>query len=85
MKVIHYLPFVDENSIEGQVFAVTMHRRRINILPFDIVGGEAEAFRFLNAMKIFKLAVSLGGTESLACHPGSTTHSGVPDGNYATI
>ena len=29
-------------------------------------------------MQIFKLAVSLGGTESLACHPGSTTHSGVP-------
>jgi methionine-gamma-lyase len=29
-------------------------------------------------LQIFKLAVSLGGTESLACHPGSTTHSGVP-------
>ena len=38
-------------------------------------GGEAEAFRFLNALKIFKLAVSLGGTESLASHPSSTTHS----------
>ena len=33
---------------------------------------------FLNALHIFKLAVSLGGTESLACHPASTTHSGVP-------
>ena len=45
---------------------------------FDIKGGEAEAFRFLNALRIFKLAVSLGGTESLASHPASTTHSGVP-------
>ncbi len=40
-----------------------------------IAGGEAEAFRFLNALKLFRLAVSLGGTESLASHPSSTTHS----------
>jgi methionine-gamma-lyase len=46
---------------------------------FDVAGGEAEAFRVLNALRVFKLAVSLGGTESLACHPGSTTHSGVPE------
>src|SRR6185369_10953311 len=45
---------------------------------FDIKGGIAEAFACLNKLQIFKLAVSLGGTESLACHPGSTTHSGVP-------
>lgn len=45
---------------------------------FDVRGGEAEAFRVLNALQLFKLAVSLGGTESLACHPASTTHSGVP-------
>jgi methionine-gamma-lyase len=47
---------------------------------FSIVlrGGQAAAFRFLNALSIFKLAVSLGGTESLASHPASTTHSGVP-------
>ena len=45
---------------------------------FDIKGGIAEAFACLNRLQIFKLAVSLGGTESLACHPGSTTHSGVP-------
>lgn len=45
---------------------------------FDIVGGQDAAFRFLNALQIFKLAVSLGGTESLASHPGTTTHSGVP-------
>jgi cystathionine beta-lyase/cystathionine gamma-synthase len=36
------------------------------------------AFRILNSMTLFKLAVSLGGTESLVCHPASTTHSGVP-------
>lgn len=45
---------------------------------FDIKGGEAEAFRFLDALQVIKLAVSLGGTESLISHPASTTHSGVP-------
>jgi methionine-gamma-lyase len=44
----------------------------------DVKGGLAAAFKVLNALKVFKLAVSLGGTESLACHPGTTTHSGVP-------
>ncbi len=47
---------------------------------FSIVldGGRGSAFRFINALTLFKSAVSLGGTESLVCHPASTTHSGVP-------
>ena len=32
----------------------------------------------LNAPRVFELAVGLGGTESLASHPASMTHSGVP-------
>ncbi|MDO9706890.1 cystathionine gamma-synthase family protein [Paracraurococcus lichenis] len=50
-----------------------------------LAGGQAEAFRVLNALRIFKLAVSLGGTESLASHPASTTHSGVPEEVRARI
>jgi len=46
-------------------------------LSFDVAGGRDAAFRLLDALQLFKLAVSLGGTESLACHPASTTHSGV--------
>ena len=41
----------------------------------ELAGGEAEAFAVLNRLRLFKLAVSLGGTESLASHPSSTTHS----------
>jgi len=41
----------------------------------ELPGGEAEAFRMLNALRLFKLAVSLGGAESLASHPSSMTHS----------
>jgi methionine-gamma-lyase len=43
-----------------------------------LVRGQAEAFRLLNALQVFKLAVSLGGTESLVCDPTTTVHSGVP-------
>lgn len=43
-----------------------------------IRGGEAESFRFLDNLKIAKLAVSLGGTETLASHPAAMTHLSVP-------
>lgn len=48
------------------------------MISFNVIGGEAEAFKFLNATKLIKLAVSLGSTESLAQHPFSMTHSVVP-------
>ena len=52
---------------------------------FEIKGGEAEAFRFLNALKIVKLAVSLGGTETLASHPAAMTHIDVPPDERARL
>jgi len=77
VEKLHYLPFDDENSAVGQLF-----KRQCtgagSTFSFDIKGGQAAAFRFLNALQIFKLAVSLGGTESLASHPAAMTHSGVP-------
>jgi len=50
-----------------------------------IKGGEAEAFRFLDSMKIAKLAVSLGGTETLASLPAAMTHLSVPDDRKAAL
>ena len=47
------------------------------MVSFEVVGGEEEAFRFLNAMNLVGLAVSLGGTESIASHPWSMSHSTV--------
>jgi methionine-gamma-lyase len=46
---------------------------------FNVRGGQAEAFAFLNRLQVFKLAVSLGGTESLICHPATTVHSGLSE------
>jgi methionine-gamma-lyase len=43
-----------------------------------LAGGEAECFAFLDHLTIAKLAVSLGGTETLASHPASMTHLSVP-------
>ena len=50
-----------------------------------IKGGEAESFRFLDALRIAKLAVSLGGTETLASHPAAMTHLSVPDARRAKL
>lgn len=54
------------------------------MISFDIKGGEKEAFTFLDNLKLIKLAVSLGGTESLAEHPQTMTHADVdPDDKVA--
>ena len=49
------------------------------MISFDVKGGEKEAFKFLNSLKLIKLAVSLGSTESLAEHPASMTHVDVDE------
>jgi len=50
------------------------------MVSFDIKGGEENAFKFLNGLQLIKIAVSLGGTESLAEHPASMTHSDIDPG-----
>ncbi len=74
---VHYLGFLREGSPEWRVYDEQCDAPG-STLAFDVKGGEAEAFKALNALQVIKLAVSLGGTESLTCHPASTTHSGVP-------
>src|SRR4051812_5082621 len=74
---VHHLGFLAEGSPTHRVYRAQCYAPG-STFSFDVKGGEAEAFRVLNALEVFKLAVSLGGTESLTCHPASTTHSGVP-------
>lgn len=74
---ITYLGFVPEGSpahaaLGRQAFAAG------STFSFDLKGGEAEAFRFLNRLRVLRLAVSLGGTETLICHPATTTHYATP-------
>ena len=77
VESIHYLSYSDPKSPVGQTFAAQCTGAG-STFSFDIKGGEPSSFKFLNALTILKLAVSLGGTESLASHPATTTHSGVP-------
>jgi methionine-gamma-lyase len=77
VETIHYLPYSDPDSAVGRTFAAQCSGAG-STFSFDIQGGQPASFRFLNTLKIFKLAVSLGGTESLASHPATMTHSGVP-------
>jgi methionine-gamma-lyase len=74
---VHHLAYLLEGSRAKQVYDAQCDAPG-STFSFDVKGGEAEAFRVLNALQVFKLAVSLGGTESLISHPASTTHSGVP-------
>jgi methionine-gamma-lyase len=73
---VYYLGHLSECSEEH-----ALYRRQClapgGMISFELLGGEAEAFRFLNHLQLFHLAVSLGGTESLAEHPASMTHSDV--------
>ncbi|GAK74868.1 cystathionine gamma-synthase [Nonlabens ulvanivorans] len=55
------------------------------MISFEIKGGEKEAFKFLNSLRLIRLAVSLGGTESLAEHPRSMTHAGVDENHAESI
>jgi methionine-gamma-lyase len=62
---------------DGEQFEIRQRQCLTNggMISFDVKGGEKEAFIFLNSLKHIKLAVSLGGTESLAEHPATMTHS----------
>jgi cystathionine beta-lyase/cystathionine gamma-synthase len=49
------------------------------MFALDLKGGKAAAFDFLRTLRLARNAVSLGGVETLVCHPKSTTHSGFSD------
>jgi methionine-gamma-lyase len=74
---VNYLGFLEPDDPRYAVFERQCGSAG-STFAFSVRGGEAEAFRFLDALQVIKLAVSLGGTESLISHPASTTHSGVP-------
>ena len=73
---VHFLGLIDKSSKEYKVYK-NQYSSNGGMISFDIKGGEKEAFKFLDSLKLVKLAVSLGGTESLACHPYSMTHADV--------
>ena len=73
---VHYLGFLDDNDRRKPVFDRQCTAPG-STFSFEVKGGEREAFAMLDKLQVMKLAVSLGGTETLISHPASTTHSGV--------
>jgi methionine-gamma-lyase len=73
---LHYLGFLQDDDRRKEVFDRQCTAPG-STFAFDVVGGEREAFALLDHLQIMKLAVSLGGTETLISHPASMTHSGV--------
>lgn len=76
VEKLYYLAHLEDDDPQRAIYDKQCHAPGA-MISFDIVGGEAEAFRFLNALQVIKLAVSLGGTESLAEHPATMTHADV--------
>ncbi len=76
VEKVNYLGLLEKNT-EAYSIYYKQCKAPGAMISFDIKGGEKEAFQFLNKLKLFKLAVSLGGTESLAEHPITMTHAGV--------
>ena len=76
---VGYLGFLEDG---GDARQADIYRRHCtgagSTFSLYLKGGEAEAFAFLDNLKIAKLAVSLGGTETLASHPAGMTHLSVP-------
>lgn len=78
VAVVHYLGLLND-SLDRRQYDI-FQRQCLSpgaMIAFEIKGGEKEAFQFLNRLKIIHLAVSLGGTETLAQHPATMTHAGV--------
>jgi len=78
VAAVQFLGFLKPASLAHEIFQ-RQSKSAGSTFSFDIHGGEAEAFRLLDSLQIIKLAVSLGGTESLMEHPYSMTHADVPD------
>lgn len=76
VETLHYLGELDADDPMYELY-----QRQCtgpgSLIAFEVCGGEAAAFRVLNALKLVRLAVSLGGTESLAEHPATMTHADV--------
>jgi methionine-gamma-lyase len=84
VEKVGYLGFLEPGSRQEDIY-----RRHCtgagSTFSLYLKGGEREAFAFLDGLKIANLAVSLGGTETLASAPAAMTHLSVPDDRKAAL
>jgi len=84
VEKVGYLGFLEPGSRQADIY--NRHCTGAgSTFSLYLKGGEAEAFAFLDALQIAHLAVSLGGTETLASAPAAMTHLSVPDERKAAL
>jgi methionine-gamma-lyase len=84
VESVGYLGFLEPGSRQADIY--NRHCTGAgSTFSLYLKGGEREAFAFLDALKIAHLAVSLGGTETLASAPAAMTHLSVPDERKAAL
>jgi len=76
-----YYPGLESHA--GHEIAKRQQRGFGGMLSFELKGGEAAIRKFVSKLKYFSLAESLGGVESLVCHPASMTHAPVSEAALA--
>ncbi|HEY4343221.1 MAG TPA: cystathionine gamma-synthase [Parvibaculum sp.] len=74
VRAVHY-PGLETHP--GHAIAKTQQKGFGAMLSFELDGGAAEVRRLVEAVRIFTLAESLGGVESLIAHPATMTHIGM--------
>lgn len=55
------------------------------LVAFDLVGGADAAHRFASALRLCRLATSLGGPDTLVCHPATSTHASLTDAEKLAV
>ncbi|HEY9117773.1 MAG TPA: aminotransferase class I/II-fold pyridoxal phosphate-dependent enzyme [Roseivirga sp.] len=78
VKATHYLGLLNETDPLYELY------RKQNtsggaMIAFEVYGGETEAFKFLNALQLAHLAISLGSTETLVSHPFTMSSSNMDE------
>jgi methionine-gamma-lyase len=76
IKNVWYLDFLPADHADRPIYE-RQCKNPGSTFSFEVKGGERAAFALLDRLQVIKLAVSLGGTETLASHPASMTHSGM--------
>jgi methionine-gamma-lyase len=76
VRAVSFLGLLKPGDPEYPIYQ-RQHTGPGSLISLYLKGGEKEAFAFLDSLKVMKLAVSLGSTESLAQHPAAMTHSGL--------
>lgn len=77
VTAVFYPTLFEPGSVQADIYARQCTGPG-SLIAFEVEGGEEAAFAVLDNFEVMRLAVSLGGTESLVEHPMRMTHSDIP-------